>query len=673
MKFLRYFTTVLTVLIFVLLVAGNLFYSGLRSLVEGNYGRTRLTDEETGSLNPAYNPDYSFILRTDKPSYGRFERVKLFARIVSRKTGDVPGTAVVTVDFSGPSGAYKNIDKSESIRLIYDNADKVWTGFWFPENDSVTGDIRASAKGYLDTPQASLSAESHFYIRESGPKFLIPKGQAFLGIDSLERISLRSLLAVDGREVDWNYIPDYVDYISSDGVLMMGGITKTFQEDITMDSPWEKDKLAESLTLADKLHQRGKKFGVWLDGFRVEGIYAKKVGYSNSLFLKDGMPAEDAAWISVADENRQKAVQKLFQSFMDNDSIAYAGIADIFQPDAYGLELIDRFVREFRIPLPGNWDNLAYADKFQYFWLKIKEMNLGDVFNSWKKVVAAEFLRDLIDKSGHKKPVFYYLEYETIADIPDLLPILFSSGVDFVVMNFNMPCDQIAQSLQKLADSPRASQWFDRVVVSYYLDYKNVDMTNYDLTAIENYAEANSALVRSGSDTLNASGIMINDLYKAMFGKRGPYTPQEWLLGIGESIYRHKEMNRVIPVQVETWVPESVHTGDTFTASFKIRNVSPDAVNNFRIDFIPLIGVKNDKNQPLQISTIPAGKEIFATMQLQLDTNNSQFVRKKNFVGMKVNWTEGSTGNTRNSGFILFEPVSIDKDVLSNTNVSVIR
>jgi hypothetical protein len=76
-----------------------------------------------------------------------------------------------------------------------------------------------------------------------------------------------------------------VTTVSADGVFMLGGITKSFNEHTSIDSPWDRDKISETSALAERVSGVNRDFGAWIKALELEGTYLEKIGYSPSLYL----------------------------------------------------------------------------------------------------------------------------------------------------------------------------------------------------------------------------------------------------------------------------------------------------------------------------------------------------------------------------------------------------
>ncbi|GEM_PF-1747323 len=659
MKILSNLSIVFLSLITVILIACNIFYLPIRKFLEANFLKIEMNNDELTKLNEQYNTDYQLKIETDKKVYLKFEKIKLFARIVEKADQKIPENTVIQAEFYNNGTKIRNIDGADRVTLVYYRDQQVWIGYYFPENPGIEGKIDITASGFIDNPEAPVISKNSFVINETGPKFVLDKGQVFMGIDSLERISKRSILSVEGKEVDWNYIPEWVNFISADGIIMLSGITKTFQEDITLDSPWDIDKINESIALAGMIGKREKHFGVYAKCLNVEGVDTKKMGYKTVSYFKGDGYEEDPSCISILDDNRKKSIIKLLTSAMANENIAYVGMSDIFMPGNYGVELIDNYFSDCGISVPAKWETLDFNEKFEFIRNRMKVPAEQNRFYIWKLYFTADYIRDIVEKTGHKKPIFYRMDYKLLMENPLILPALLSAGVDFVIIDFNINYDKIPESLEGLSKNPFISNYLNRLIISYYFDYQNMDVNGFEMSAIENFVRANLQLLKNGSSSQIANGIMINDLYKIMFGRRGPYTPNEWMLGVGEIVYLLKQSYSAEPVVIKITSKSFIPDKKEISLVVEVENTTSEKVNNFKIEYLTDAGKLISRND--NVKEILPGKEVNFSVSLQIGTNSTLFLRKKNFLGFRVSWDKNVEKYSRRSGFLFFEPINVEK------------
>jgi hypothetical protein len=658
MKALKIISLIFGILIILSFITANIFYQKVRKLVDANYLITMLDEANLKRFGRMQNLDYSFEIFSQKDVYYPYEKIRIFGKIVKKTDMSIPENAVIEIRLLQNNRPLRTISGDTKVKLIYNPQQQVWIGNWFPENTGEYGDVVIRAEGFIDSPEASIKADGKLFISETPLAYHIEKGLAFFGIESRERISKRSLLSPEAREVNWHTIPQWVKFVSADGVFMLAGITKTFDETTTLDNPWDRDKINEAVSLAERIRQSGGFAGVWLKTLELEGNYLERVGYKPAYHIKDNAIIKDNSVASIKDEERKRHIIRLFSTFMDNNNIAYVGLSHIFNPPSYDIELFDSFIREFKITVPENWENMSHNSRLSYFNERMKTRDFADNFAKWKNFVIADYLREIIDKSGHKKPVFYYASHNELSRNPEMISILFSSGVDFIVLNLSMPYNQIASEMARLRQINDINRYHNRLILSYEIDYNNVDMPDFETSAIENYVNANLKVVKLGSEKLNAQGLLINDLYKAMFGKRGPYSPYDWMLGAGKSIYEFKRFSSPSPLQISYFSSPKVTNQTAFTVKFKVANTSTKPLYNISIRLLPGINETAQEEFRASIQSLEAGSETYIEIPVKIDRQKSQFVRKKHFLGMRVAWSEERRFDDR-FGYVDFIPIML--------------
>jgi hypothetical protein len=252
---------------------------------------------------------------------------------------------------------------------------------------------------------------------------------------------------------------------------------------------------------------------------------------------------------------------------------------------------------------------------------------------------------------------------------PEILAILFSSGVDFVVLNINTTYLNLGSLLKQLKENTDVDKYFDRVVISYEIDYNNVDIQNFRLSAMENYIQANLDIARFGSDEHLAQGLMINDLYEAMFGKRGPYSPYEWMIAIGKTIYEFKNLNENYPIIVKSSTSTENYAAGIFPTVYHIVNTTGFEIKNIKLSFLPV--AEEDKLDAFNrtVASLGAGQEMTLEIPIQINSQNPQLLKKRYFIGMRISWDSVGSEMYENNGFIDFIPLDM-QNIRSVSNVS---
>ncbi|OHD54312.1 MAG: hypothetical protein A2Y33_01280 [Spirochaetes bacterium GWF1_51_8] len=658
-KIARIVSAALAGAMIVFLIFGNLFYQDFRKVFLNKFIEIDLGSDELAELKIKVDPDFDFKVFTQKDTYYPYERILVYAYIQDKSTHQVPSDAVIEVEFYNNGIPIGDVQGKQSVKLVYNTEQRVWAGIWYPGKTTFKGNVIVKAKGYLSAPRPPLETANKFYIDKKSPSFQINKGLSVIGIDTIDLISPRSILSPEGTVVDWNQIPRWVDFISADGIFMLGGVTATFDERTSLDSPWMNDKINESLGLAAKISQNGGKFGIWIKALKLEGSYLESVGYQPSWYLMNSKQNKSDSVVSLNDANRKKHIISLFSSFMNNESISYVGLSHMFSPSNYDIELFDLFVKEFQVAVPQNWDTMQEVYKFKYFVERMADPAFAENFWQWKNYVLSDYIKEIIKSSGHTKPVFYYAYVNEIKENPEILSVLFNSGVDFIVLNFDVNFRDIATTLDHLKNISDINQYFNRLLVSYEINFSNLDLAGYEISAIENYITANLQIAKYGSKYMNVQGILINDLFKAMSGNRGTYSPSEWMLGVGKTIYEFKLMNQNSPLRIDTFLNYDAANSNNIVLDFRIANISTFTIYNIYIHLLPVLNIENIQDKNKNISSLAPGKEVSLQIPITVKNDESQLKKKKQFVGVRISWAGSAEATGQNAkGFIDFLPIA---------------
>lgn len=654
MKILRILSFTLIFIITVFLVLGNIFYNNLRKYLDRDYLSLELSDEILLGFEKASrsNADFLLYVTTDKKIYRKFEKIIVVAKLLRKADKSTVENGKIEVIFYKSSGEIlKNIDGKNSIVLLYDKSAGVWKGVFFPLDFYYKGSVKFEVIGYPDTPESSLSVSYNFFIESAEPSCRIDKGMSFLGIYSLERVSKRNIVSLNGKEVDWNYLPEWLSILSFDGVLMLSGVTKSFEEDVSLTSPWDRNKVTESDLLAEKTVQRGKKFAGWIKALKVEGTYLKKIGYKPALIFDGNSFSEDSSTISMLDENRKKSLARLFSSFMQNKNYSFVGFSDIFLPKNTGVELYEEFLKDLQIPVLPQWDKLSGEEKLRFFLDKLKDKDFLFTFENWKKYYMASYLREIINEGGHSKAIFYFLNYSELKEFPELLKLIFDCGIDFVVVNFNESFLELIKNLDSIKNSD-LNEFADRVIFSYNLDFKNLDVENYDVAAIENYFATYLLYIKEMSRKYNVAGFVINDLYNAMSGKRGPYSPLDWMYGLGRIVFEFKNINAQFPFLFYYYFPFEIQYDKEYKFFVRFENVSTFTLKDVNIDILDSEGNYFVKGFTLQ--EIPQGKVKEASFPVVISKKSEIFIKKKQILGIRLTWDEKTDKGNFKKSYLIF-------------------
>ncbi len=651
MKFFRIFTLALAFALFSILVLGNLFPQTLRNWIKKDSIVLDINDTEIKKLSLLQMGDYAFNVVSRKNLYSPYERIVLVGSIVSKQDRSIPTDAVIEVEFQQNGQTLRSIDGKSSVKMNYNPDQKIWAALWYPENPNITGEITIIGRGYLNTPEKSLVIENKFYIDSSHNFQKLVKGISYLGISDKNLISKRSILSAQAKTVNWTYIPNWMNIISADGIMMLGGLTETYKDETTLERPWQKAKITETLGLADRIKQIGGTFAVWIKGLEVEGRRLEKVGYQPSILNTDKGYEKDLARVSLLDNERKKHIIQLLNQYLLDKSIDSAGISHIFQSRKNDVELFEQFMKELNLYLIDNLDKLSPEQKWDRFQQKLNDPIISSLFNKWKSYAYYDYLKSILKEVSHQKSIFYYANMEELIEFPDLISIVFNAGFDYITLNITGNFLDIENKISKLKNTPDFEKNFYRVILSYEVDIDDFENQDFEMSAIENYIHANMDLIHNSSRYFPAQGLMINGLFRIMPGRRGPYPSNAWMLGFGELLTEYQTSMKGYPLGSQYIISQN----NPYSLTISLKNISQKRLDNIRIQFFPTKDKQDLDKYSTMVPGLKAGQQTNVTLNLNLSFSNSQFLEKKQFFGMRISWNKQNEAQINNGLLYLID------------------
>ncbi len=661
MKFLRTLSFIIALTVLAALILANIFPTNVRHWIKKDSISLDISDKNLNALSASEFEDHVFTVISEKSLYHPYERIIIYAAIIDKNTREVPKNSAIEVEFYHNNEIVRSIDGQTKIKLKYIADKKIWGAYWYPEDPNLLGDISMKARGYLNTPEKNLRTENKFYIDSRHSYKMIPKGLSFLGISDKNLISKRSILSAQAKSVTWTYIPSWMELLSADGIMMLGGLTETYKEDTSLERPWQKAKITETLALADKVQQNGGSFGVWIKTQEVEGRRLEKMGYSSSLKYEDRNYSKELSRVSILDKSRKQHIIEIMEQYANNNSVNYIGLSHIFQSKAHDLELFDNFLNEFHIVLDDDWNLMDTEQKLSRFLPRLKDGNFLKLFNDWKSYAFFDYLNSIHDSINTSKPLFYFAYAEELIEFPDLISIVFNAGMDFLVLNFTGDFTGIQQKIERLKNIADFQKYFDRIIISYEVDIDDFENPAYQMSAIENYINANLRIVLNSSKYYQAQGLMVNGLYRIMPGRRGPYPSNAWMLGFGELIYEYQDGIEKYPLSVSYYLDYTKNKSIYLT----MKNISTEKLDNLRIQFYPTKDSQKMGKMSGNISSLSPGEQTNLVIKMDVEFTNSQFLEKKQFLGMRFIWN-GQKMNGLNNSFVNLLDIPVNREAPDN-------
>ncbi len=588
------------IIIFTYLV--NYFYDYVADIFNPNIVSAKINSEGGNNdldSEKVFNP---LIVKTSKPRYLRYELVEIFAKYQDLSNQPITtGTLIASVYRGGK--IVKTIGEMKEVELRYNPESGLWAGKWpIPWNPKL-GEYQLLVKALPDYPGPVLTSTTKFEIIGKNP----PKRKKALCAILLEYggdILSKKIIGPDGRKGNWYNIIRWAKFTGANALFMLAGETETYNIMVTPEKPFDPTKLKAIKKIAKFAKKEGLIFGAWIMSFGYQGQHCEKLGYKPSLAFspKTGALYPSYMHISLNDKKRFEDLLELVKRFDADPNIDFIGIDYIRTGHLDGYEMADEVVRDMNIAVPDRWEKMSLRKKAEWFARKIRierNKNIIEKWQWWRAHKSATIVNKLIEYSGTKKPVWVFTLGWEHGKQHGQDPLMFTdAGVTYdAVMLYE------ANQIQ-----------FRQVLVDWkgYISSKQVNILvgeSVDVTLLDSrYLNPPEELVRRtilGSKRITfggmADGVFWHDISRALWGKRGIYTPKEWFITAGKVFSEFRLEKGELEIKTSIAAPKKVYLHTIFNVVVNIENQSLRGIKNIKTRIIKTTGV-----YPLQKEIVTA-------------------------------------------------------------------
>lgn len=561
---------------------------------------------------------------TSKKEYYRYELIKVYAKL----TREVPYCKMHFKIY------YKNeplITVGELFynKMEYDKRNKLWVGTWPVPWDAKPGKYKVEVKGkfflkekkillpfqkYVSIPllpwikikyptkrkeevkilqkeiKKEFKAVSYFKIISKHPP-KIPKGFSILDIEVAGDILKSPIITPCKKIGNWKNIYDWAEFMGVDAVFYIVGQTSLWKKYREGEGVWVKENLECFPHLAKEARKRGFKFGGWIGCYLSFGKYRYpyyKYNYNYSPKTKSCYPTMS---ISFKCERRKQDIIKLMKMLDKNPDVSFIGL-DYIRLPLGGYELVDEFVNEMKPDVPADFFKMSYSERMKWLGEKItsKEPLIYEQWNWWRAHKIALLVKELIEKSKVKKPVWVFtLGWEHGKQHGQDPLMLQDAGISFdCVMLYECPKNIFPYMIASWREYLRGKK------INIFPG-NMIDWFWHQNTLIPAGPEEFYLRLKEGIHNIRqehpAEGIFIHDLGRLLWGRTGPYPKIEWAIASGCAITELKETWKVIPFKTEIFLPDKVAVRKKFSIRLEIKNQKKYILENLKIKSLPTEGV----------------------------------------------------------------------------------
>lgn len=550
--------------------------------------------------------DITLKIYTSKREYYRYELIKIYAKL----NREIPNCKIEFKVY------YKNeplitIGEIYYNKMYYDKKEKLWHGIWPIPWDAEVGSYKVEVVGKFSFKEKKILGSGKKYVKipflpwirveypekkkKEKPKILVkeikkqfkassyfkiisrpppemPKGFAVMDIETAGNILLSQIPNLKGKIGTWHNIYDWAKFLGVDAIFYLVGQTTFWEKYKEGDSPWVKGNIESFPHLAREAKKRGFKFGGWIGCYLTFGKHKYPYYQYNYNYSRKTKSCYPTMSISFKCEKRKKDIIELMKILDKNPDVSFIGL-DYIRFAFGGYELVDEFVDEMKPDIPKNFFNLSYKEKMNWLGDKItsKEPLIYDQWNWWRAHKIANLVKELIEKSAVKKPVW-----------------VFTLGWDHGKQHGQDPLMMqdagISIDAVMLYECPK--KLFPYMINSWrgYLKGKKINLISGNMvdwfwhqeTLIPAGPEEFYYRLIEGTHKIKgdglAEGIFFHDLGRLLWGRKGPYSSREWAIAGGCAISELKESWGVLPFKIEISSENSVSVRNKFNVKLTIEN-----------------------------------------------------------------------------------------------------
>jgi len=508
-------------LILALVFLGVYFTSG-----KARFGNPRITLEP---ISPEFNHDefIEYTLRVEPQWYkSKFLKLDLTARVLRN------GKAVRTI------GEQKNMP------FFYDEKEGRWTGKWPCPWNADEGVYQVElATGSVPLVGNVGLIEKPFSITGRTPA-AFPNGFAVLTVEDLDDIRGIHWKGPNGERGDWRVLVDWAKFIGADALWILSADSGGYSLKPADDHPWN-DRAPSTLRMLGKeCHRQGIKFGVWAMCYLIGGTPAHSPNYQYAWEydkgqLIDGREKSGRRAVSMLDPKRPHDIAKLLSQWAAIPEVDYVGL-DYIRNALGGFEMVDEFVKDMRIPVPDNWGTLSKNERM--LWLARKKVARKDdafidAWQWWRAHKTSHVIRTIKAVVGDKPLWVFTLSWDKGWQHGQD-PIMFrDAGADMdAIMLYQCDKEQFSTITHDWERYLRHGQV--NLLAGDCIDWI---LHQRDPAGPEEFKRRILMGYHHLSRGGDAKGVFFHDLLRALRGRMGPWTTQDWMKMIREVITEIKK------------------------------------------------------------------------------------------------------------------------------------
>lgn len=520
-------------------------------------------------------PDVIAVMPTR--NFLRYELVPFEVTVTHEQMGSFPEMHA-TVEVFQNGIPVTLVDGRSKLSLKKDSPHGKFTVNWPIPYNPVPGTYVAEVVVSSPSWTAPKVFESAFTLSPLKPSGMLP-GYAALTMEGGKRLIGGAVPALDGSDslraanaIDW------AKFMGANAYCYLMGQTSIWDHLNPRDFPFNRGDMEVGRKYAKAAHAAGLKFGGYMTTFKVVGDAWSQAPYQFSLsYDPDTDEVVPSRFISLADPKRRQDILAFLKEMNDDPNVDMVGLDYVRTGDA-GYEFVDEFVNDMNVPGPDNFWSLSKEDRIH--WLaKTVEMKedpqVVALFDWWRAHKVATVLKSILDEAKMTKPVFTFtLGWEMGHEHGQDPAMFIDAGVNYNHIMLYQGDRGTLASMKK--------QWPAYLSRSNGM-YALGEMVDFNWVQKSINPPGPEELYDREVDTLHSwfpvnaqIGMFWHDLYRIVYGVKGPYSAMEWAVAGGKAFTTLRQTEGLSPLEVTLTAPKKVPGGVSVPLRVEIHNPSPE-------------------------------------------------------------------------------------------------
>jgi hypothetical protein len=573
------------------------------------------------SVNPAFTqvtPDIIAIMPSR--NFLRYEMVPFEVRINSRERDHFADTHAEVVIYNNGQPV-TTVGERDRLILKKDKESGRLYGNWpipyNPKAGTYVAELTVTSPEWK-SPKVLRSA---FTIPPLKPQGLYP-GYSTLTMEGGKQLINGAVPAIDGSEsMRAGNAIQWARFMGANCFCFLAAQTSIWDHLISRDFPFNVGDIDLAHKYAKSAHEAGIKFAAYMTTFKVVGDAWNQAPYQFSTgYDPDSDQAVPTRFVSLNDSKRRQDIIDVLRKFDDDSMIDMIGM-DYVRTGFAGYEFVDEFMRDMNVSVPANFGNMTKDDRILWLGRTIqndKDHEVTSQFEWWRAHKVSLALKSILDEAKLSKPVFTFTLGWQQGHQHGQDPAMFmDAGVNFNhIMLYEGDRSTMASMKTQWPDylSRGNGMYAMGEMVDFNWVQKSLDppgpeeLYNREVDTFQNWFPINARL-----------GMFWHDLYRIVYGIRGPYSAMEWVIAGGKAFTTLKNVEGVLPIKVNLVVPKEIPAGVAIPINVEVHNQS-----NQNLRGLVLHQLDTTKNYASDLTTVgpfdlPAGhtmrfKNLFVTI-----------------------------------------------------------